>query len=263
VPGYPPAAAASGAPAAPGASAAPGTLWLIPTPLGAASDPRRALPAETLAAIEPLDYFIVENARSARAFLKAAGTRAPLQALELRELNEHTPPSALPALLAPLRAGRDAGLLSEAGAPAIADPGAALVAAAHAAGIRVRPLIGPSALLLALMASGLNGQRFAFVGYVPAQAEARLQRLREIERRSAREDETALIIETPYRNQALLEAALQVLAPDTRLLVAGDLSLPTERIVLDTVAGWRRARRELPRVPTVFALQASPLARRR
>lgn len=240
----------------------PGRLWLIPTPLGADSNPRRVLPADTLAAIEPLDYFVVENAKSARAFLKAAGTRAPLQSLELRELNEHTPAEQIPSLLAPVLAGRDAGLLSEAGVPAVADPGAALVAAAHAAGIVVRPLVGPSSLLLALMASGMDGQRFAFVGYVPTAPADRLRRLRELEQRSARERETVLIIETPYRNQALLDAAIQALSPATRLLAAADLSLPGERIVVDTVAGWRAAAREWPKTPTVFGLQACPARER-
>lgn len=238
-----------------------GRLWLIPTPLGTGSDPHRVLPAETLAAVEPLDYFVVENARSARAFLKSAGTRVPLQALELRELNEHTPPDALPHLLAPILAGRDGGLLSEAGVPGVADPGATLVTAAHAAGVEVRPLIGPSSLLLALMASGLNGQRFAFAGYVPAQPVARHERLRELERRSARNDETILLIETPYRNQALLDAALQVLAPSTRWMVASALSLPAQRIVVDTIAGWRAAARALPKTPAVFALLAVPPGR--
>jgi len=245
----------------PPAAMPPGRLWLVPTPLGADSDPHRVLPADTLAAIEPLDYFVVENARSARAFLKSAGTRAPLQALELRELNEHTPPREIPLLLAPILAGRDCGLLSEAGVPAVADPGAALVAAAHGAGIEVRPLIGPSSLLLALMASGLNGQRFSFAGYVPVQAAPRLERLRELERRSAGEDETILIIETPYRNQALLDAALQALVPSTRLMVASDLSLPRQRIVVDTIAGWRAAARELPKTPAVFGLQAEAARR--
>ncbi len=239
-----------------------GRLWLIPTPLGADSDPRAVLPAATLAAIEPLDYFVVENARSARAFLKAAGTRAPLQALELRVLDEHTPAGEIPALLAPILAGRDGGLLSEAGAPAIADPGAALVAAAHAAGVVVRPLVGPSSLLLALMASGLEGQRFAFAGYVPAQAEARASALRELERRSARNAETVLVIETPYRNQALLDAMLQTLAADTRLMVASELTLPAERIVADSVAGWRAAPRALPKAPAVFGLLAQPASAR-
>jgi len=235
-----------------------GRLFLIPTPLGAASDPRRVLPADTLAAIEPLDYFVVENPKTARAFLKAAGTRVPLQQLELRELSEHTALEAIPALLAPILAGRDGGLLSEAGVPAIADPGAALVAAAHASGVEVRPLVGPSSLLLALMASGLNGQRFAFVGYVPTQPDERLRHLRELEQRSARQGETILIIETPYRNQALLDAALQCLAPTTQLMVASDLSLAAERIVVDSVAGWRAAGRELSKTPAVFGLLAGP-----
>ncbi len=235
-----------------------GTLWLIPTPLGAPDDARNVLPPATLARVAVLEYFVVENARSARAFLKAAGTQAPLQSLELVELDEHTPPERVPELLAPLLAGRDAGLLSEAGAPAVADPGAALVEAAHAAGVPVRPLVGPSAMLLALMASGMNGQRFSFAGYVPAQAEARLRRLRELERRSLREDETVLIIETPYRNRALLDAAVLGLAPTTRLMVASELTTPAERIVVDSVEGWRRTRRELPKAPAVFGIQARP-----
>ncbi len=233
-----------------------GTLWLIPTPLGAPGDAREVLPPATLACIAPLDYFIVENARSARAFLKAAGTQTPLQSLELVELDEHTPRQRIPELLAPIAAGRDAGLLSEAGAPAVADPGAALVEAAHAAGVLVRPLVGPSAMLLALMASGMNGQRFSFAGYVPTQPDARVRRLRELERRSLREDETVLLIETPYRNRALLDSALTALAPKTRLMVASELTTPAERIIVDTVEGWRRMRRELPKAPAVFAIQA-------
>lgn len=240
-----------------------GALWLIPTPLGAAEQARAVLPAATLACVGRLDYFIVENARSARAFLKAAGTAKPLQSLELVELDEHTPRERVPELLAPIVAGRDAGLLSEAGAPAVADPGAALVEAAHAAGVAVHPLVGPSAMLLALMASGMNGQRFSFAGYVPAQAEARVRRLRELERRSLREDETVLIIETPYRNRALLESALLALAPTTRLMLAGGLTTPTESIVVDTIAGWRRTRREAPKAPTVFGLQARAAPARR
>lgn len=234
-----------------------GRLWLVPTPLGADSDPRRVLPADTLSAIEPLDYFVAENAKTARAFLKAVGTRTPLQAIELRELNEHTPSAEIPALLAPILAGRDGGLLSEAGAPAVADPGAALVSAAHRARVVVRPLIGPSSLLLALMACGLNGQRFAFDGYLPKRAPARLQRLRELERRSARDGETILVIETPYRNRVLLDAALQALSPTTTLLVASDLTLAGERIVVDTIAGWRSAGREAPATPAVFGLLAA------
>ncbi len=240
-----------------------GALWLIPTPLGEPGQARDVLPPATLACIERLDYFIVENARSARAVLKAAGTARTLQSLELVELDEHTPRERIPELLAPIVAGRDAGLLSEAGAPAVADPGAALVEAAHVAGVSVHPLVGPSAMLLALMASGMNGQRFSFAGYVPAQAEARVRRLRELEQRSLREDETVLIIETPYRNRALLESALLVLAPGTRLMLASELTTPAERIVVDTIAGWRRASREAPKAPAVFGLQARAASPRR
>ena len=233
-----------------------GTLYLIPTPLGSDSDPHAALPAATLAAVAPLDCYVVENAKTARAFLKAAGTVQPLQALEMHELSEHTPIEALPGLLAPLLAGRDVGLMSEAGCPAVADPGARLVEAAHAAGIRVVPLIGPSSLLLALMASGLEGQRFAFAGYLPAQADARAARLRELERRSAAGDETQLWIETPYRNRQVFETALTVLAPSTRLLVAARLSLAGESIATRTIHAWRAAAPELGREPTVFGLLA-------
>lgn len=238
----------------------PGQLWLLPVPLGADSHPIRVLPADTLAAMRALDYFIVENAKTARAFLKAAGITAPLQSLDLRELNEHTPRERIAELLAPILAGRDGGLLSEAGCPAVADPGAELVAAAHAAGITVKPMIGPSSILLALMASGLGGQRFAFVGYLPAAASERLPALRALEQRSARQAETVLMIETPYRTQALLDAALQALAPDTQLLLAASLTLPDERIEMKTVAQWRRSPPLLPKAPTVFGLLAAPLA---
>ena len=157
---------------------AKGRLFLIPTPLGADTDPRRVLPLDTLDAIARLDCFVAEKAKSARGFLKGVGTDKPLLELDIQELNEHTPASAVAGLLAPLQEGRDVGLLSEAGCPAVADPGANLVAAAHAAHIAVVPLVGPCSPLLALMASGLEGQRFAFVGYLPAQPDARAARLR-------------------------------------------------------------------------------------
>jgi len=239
-----------------------GTLWLIPTPIGTPADAPMQLPPATLQRVAALDYFIVENARSARAFLKAAGTSKALQSLELVTLDEHTPAARIPGLLAPILAGRDAGLLSEAGAPAVADPGAALVGAAHEHAIPVRPLVGPSAILLALMASGMNGQRFSFAGYLPVPAQPRLRQLQELERRSRHEQETIVFIETPYRNRALLDAALQTLAPTTRLMLASELTTATERIVVDTVAGWRRTPRDVPKAPTVFALQAA-VGRRR
>ena len=147
-------------------------------------------------------------------------------------------------------------MLSEAGSPAIADPGASLVAAAHAEDFRVVPLVGPSALLLALMASGLEGQRFAFCGYLPREAAARAERIRALERRSRAEGETQIFIETPYRNEALLGALLECCAPGTRLCVAADLTLPTADVSTRTVAQWRRRRAAIGRRPAVFLLQA-------
>jgi 16S rRNA (cytidine1402-2'-O)-methyltransferase len=238
-----------------------GTLYLIPTPLGPTDDPLRVLPQSTIEATIGLDCFVVEQARSARAVLGRLPMRKPLQLLEIRELNRHTPETELATLIAPLLAGRDVGLLSEAGCPAVADPGAALVALAHRSGVRVVPLVGPSSLLMALMASGMNGQSFSFVGYVPVDAALRAERLRTLERRSADGSETVLVIETPYRNQALFDAMLEVLRPDTLLSVSAELSLPAERIEARTIADWRKHRRELVREPTVFSLLAAPRAR--
>ena len=242
-------------PASPTA-AAPGVLWLIPTPLGEESDPLQCLPAQTLAIASSLDLFIAENARSARAFLKHLELQRPIQQIDIRELSEHTPDSELPALLAPVLAGRDAGLISEAGCPAVADPGAALVALAHRHGVSVRPMVGPSSILLALMASGLGGQAFSFAGYLPQQPDARERSALDCERRSASTGETVLIIETPYRNQALFETLIGKLSPDTLLMVAAALTLPTEAIRTRTVRQWRLQRAVLDKVPTVFGLLA-------
>ena len=233
-----------------------GTLYLIPVPLGHVS-PEASLPAPVLAQIRSLSHFVVENAKSARAFLKAAGTEQPLQALQLEELNEHTRPDALDRLLAPLRAGHDLGLLSEAGCPAVADPGANLVALAQSEGIRVAPLIGPSSLLLALMASGLNGQRFAFQGYLPAKDAERAKALREIEIESRKRGQTQIFIETPYRNRQLFDSILQTCQPGTRIAVATDLSLPGESVRTRTVLQWKKETPpEIERRPTVFLLLA-------
>lgn len=233
-----------------------GTLFLIPTPLGDA--PMEALlPAQVLATVLRLDCYVAENAKTARAFLKAAGVARPLAEIEIRELNEHTPEEAVGALLSPLKAGRDVGLVSEAGAPGVADPGALLVRAAHAQGIRVRPLVGPSSILLALMASGLDGQRFAFHGYLPVDAGERARRLKELEAHSRRERMTQLFIETPYRNAAMFEALLASLAPQTRLCVARELATEGEWIATDTIARWKsRPRPDLAKRPAVFLFLA-------
>jgi 16S rRNA (cytidine1402-2'-O)-methyltransferase len=227
-------------------------LYAIPTPLGGAPQP--VLSEATLKIVSGLRDFVAENAKSARAFLSAAGCKP--REVSIVELSEHTPLGRVASLLAPLREGRDLGLLSEAGCPAIADPGAALVEAAHREGFRVVPLVGPSSISLALMASGLEGQRFAFCGYLPRDAGERARRIRELESRSRKENETEIFIETPYRNDALLAALLETCAPSTRLCVAADLTLATASIRVRTIGDWRRAPSDLGRRPAVFLLLA-------
>jgi 16S rRNA (cytidine1402-2'-O)-methyltransferase len=214
------------------------SLYLIPVPLGPVS-PEACLPPDTLAVARRIEYFVVERAKTARAHLKAMGHPQPIQSLQLSELNEHTPAAAIPSLLAPLKAGHDVGLLSEAGCPAVADPGAALVLAAHREGIPVVPLIGPSSILLALMASGLGGQRFAFHGYLPAKEPERSQTIRSLEKTARADRATQLFIETPYRSAALLDALATALAPATLVSVGADLSLPSQLIQTRSAQNWR------------------------
>lgn len=231
-----------------------GTLYLIPVPLGP-TPPQDSLTPAVLATIRPLSHFIVEQAKTARAFLKAAGTDKPLQELQLSELNEHTKADALYELLAPLLAGNDVGLLSEAGCPAVADPGANLVALAQKENIRVVPLIGPSSLLLALMASGLNGQRFAFQGYLPTKEGERAKTLRDLESESRKRHQTQIFIETPYRNRAMFDAILANCLPGTRMTVATDLTLPSETVRTLSIQQWKKQTPpEIERRPTVFLL---------
>jgi len=230
-------------------------LYAIPTPLGGA--PAEALPQPVLAIIRSLRDLVAENAKSARAFLAAVGMPCALRELRVEVLNEHTPADSVPALLAPLREGRPLGLLSEAGCPAIADPGALLVDAAHREGYRVAPLIGPSSIVLALMASGLEGQRFAFCGYLPREKDARETRIRQLEQRSRAEAATQIFIETPYRNQAMVSSLLRVCSPQTRLCVATDLTLPQEIVSVRSIAAWRSAPPEPGRRPSVFLLLAT------
>jgi len=224
-----------------------GILYAIPTPLGGTA--AESLPAPALEIVRSLRDFVVENAKSARAFLKSAGSDPKEN--RILELN---PQSAMQELLQPIRDGRSIGLLSEAGCPAIADPGAALVEAAQREAIRVVPLVGPSSIVLALMASGLEGQRFAFCGYLPREAEARKRRIRELEARSRRERETQIFIETPYRNDALLVSLLEVASEKTWLCVATDLTLPTELIQTQSISRWRGAHHPIGKRPTVFLL---------
>jgi 16S rRNA (cytidine1402-2'-O)-methyltransferase len=215
-----------------------GTLYLIPVPLGPVA-PETCLPPDTLAVARRLDHFVVERAKTARAHLKAMAHPLPLQSIAMQELNEHTPASAIADLLAPLVAGHDLGLLSEAGCPAVADPGANLVRAAHAAGIAVVPLVGPSSILLALMASGLGGQRFAFHGYLPAKEPERSRSIQALEKAARRDQATQLFIETPYRAAALLDALAATLSPAMLVSVGADLGLPGQFIRTQRAQDWR------------------------
>jgi len=233
-----------------------GTLYLIPCPISDETAPWDVLPAANRAVMDSLDYFIVENTRTARRFLSKAGIARPIAELEFRELNEHTVAGPdVEALVDPIAAGRSAGVISEAGVPGVADPGALVVEACHRRGIRVVPLVGPSSILLALMASGLNGQSFAFNGYLPVKPAERAQAIRRFERRAHSEGQSQLFIEAPYRNAKLLEQLLQVLAPDTRLTLAVDLTAPGGQVTTRTVAEWRRAPLpELNKRPAIFII---------
>ena len=230
-----------------------GKLYLIPTPLGE-GDPARVLPASVLEVIPTLSCFVVEELRTARRFLSAAGLKGHIDELEFHELNEHTKPQEVEAFAKLFEEGRSVGLLSEAGLPAVADPGALLVALCHRHGIEVVPLVGPSSLMLALMASGLNGQSFAFVGYIPAKTEERRAALRNLEKRSASARQTQILIETPYRNDSLLADMLSCLSGSTRVCVAANLTCPDQFICTRTVAQWKQHPVTIGKRPCVFLI---------
>lgn len=232
----------------------PGTLYFIPVTLGD-DNLARVLPTEVISIAQKLDVFVVENEKTARHFLGLMKPLKPVRELTLLTLNEHTEDKAIPALLAPLMAGKDVGMMSEAGCPGIADPGAKLAALAHQKGIHVTPLVGPSSILLSLMASGFNGQRFIFLGYLPADKAARVQRLKEIEKNSQKHNETQIFIETPYRNQHLLEDILAHCHAETKLCIACNISLQDELIVSRTIKAWKHSPLpDLHKKPTVFLL---------
>ncbi|MCQ2119730.1 MAG: SAM-dependent methyltransferase [Bacteroidales bacterium] len=220
-----------------------GTLYLIPSPLGD-YDPSQVLPVPVLEIIHDIRKYVVEEARTVRRFLSAAGLKGHIAELEMRELNEHTDPRTIDSFLDmftdPDGTPADVGLISEAGLPAVADPGAQLVALCHRNGIKVVPFVGPSSLMLGLMASGLNGQRFAFCGYLPAKSDERRKEIREIEKRSARLNETEIFIETPYRNDSMLTDLKEALQGGTRLCIAADITTENETILTRTVKEWSK-----------------------
>lgn len=232
-----------------------GTLYLLPTPLsdGELGD---VLPAKELEVIASLDCFVVEELRTARRFLSAAGKRGQVESLELHELNEHTSPEELSKLAAIFEGGRSVGLLSEAGLPAVADPGAGLVEICHQKGIKVVPLVGPSSLMMALMSSGLNGQSFAFRGYLPAKTPERRKALQDIEKLSARLHQSQIFIETPYRNDAMLADILECCNGNTRLCIAVNITAPDEMIRTRSVAQWKKDLPVIGKRPCVFILLA-------
>lgn len=231
----------------------PGRLFLLPAPIGD-GNPLETLSPEVVEVVRSLRHFVVESEHSAVRLLSRILTPEALRETVLTTLNEHTDPKSIPGLLEPALGGRDLGILSEAGCPCVADPGADLVAEAHRLGIRVLPLPGPSSILQALMASGFSGQRFEFLGYLPPRGEDRRSALKRLEREASRDGSTRIFIETPYRNQALLSDALAVLEPDTRFCVAMSLGGPSERVRSMEIRRWRSEEPRLEKQPAVFLL---------
>ena len=234
----------------------PGRLFVIPNLLGLIA-PDRVLPAHAIEVARHLTHYVVENAKPARAFLQSLPTASPIREIAIVELGATPSPARCSELLAPARSSVDLGLLSDAGCPGIADPGALLVARAHVEGIGVVPLVGPSSIVLALMASGMNGQGFTFHGYLPAKAEPRVAAIRQLEADSRRTGYSQIFIETPYRNGPLLAALTATCRPATRLCVAVDLTLATESVVSQTISRWHRADvAAYSKRPAIFLLQA-------
>lgn len=233
-----------------------GTLYLIPTPLG--EDGLTALPSEVIEQMHRLDFFIAERAKTARRFIKSTAPTRPISVLSFFELNKFTTPEEKKTFLDPALKGNDMGLLSEAGCPGVADPGAAIVKMAHQKGIKVVPLVGPSSILLALMASGMNGQNFAFKGYLPAKKPELSKALKQAEQSSGKLKQTQIFIETPYRNLGFIETALASLRPTTRLCIAADLTLPSQYIWTATIKDWKKTKiPDLHKRPAIFLIDVS------
>jgi 16S rRNA (cytidine1402-2'-O)-methyltransferase len=231
-----------------------GKLYLLPVPLGDDADPKDVLPETVARSIEFIDYYIVENEKTARRFIKAILPTKKQPDLKLSVLNKHTEASEHNAFIQPCLEGKNVGLMSEAGCPGVADPGAAIVKIAHEKGIQVVPLVGPSSILLAIMASGMNGQSFAFNGYLPIDKGDKKTALKNFEKLSEDKSQSQLFIETPYRNNKLMEDLLAMLQPNTHLCIAADITLPTEFIKTKTVAQWKKEKPDLHNRPCIFIL---------
>ncbi|MCF0175208.1 MAG: SAM-dependent methyltransferase [Bacteroidales bacterium] len=232
-----------------------GKLYLVPSPLGD-NEPAEVIPAAVLEKLQHIGTYVVEELRTVRRYLSRAGLKGRIDGLDFHELNEHTRPEEVEAMLPLFAGGNDVALISEAGLPAVADPGARLVALCHSHGIQVVPFSGPSSLMMSLMASGLNGQSFAFCGYIPSKTEERRARLRTLEKVSAQLKQTQIMIETPYRNDSLLSDMVNMLSPSTRICVAADISLPSEFILTRTAAQWKKDLPQIGKRPCVFLMLA-------
>lgn len=232
-----------------------GKLYLIPSPLGE-NDPTEVIPQPVLNSLEGFRTFVVEEIRTARRYLSKAGLKGKIGDLEFHELNEHTEQSTVESYLKLFDNGNDVALISEAGLPAVADPGAQLVALAHRHGIEVIPAVGPSSLMMSLMASGLNGQSFAFCGYIPAKTDERKAKLKTLEKVSGQLKQTQIIIETPYRNDSLFKDILSTCTSSTRLCIAANITMPDAYIKTKPVAQWKKENLVIGKRPCVFLILA-------
>ena len=232
-----------------------GRLYLIPSPLGE-NEPSEVIPLPVLESLKNFKTFVVEEIRTARRYLSRAGLKGHIGELEFHELNEHTDPATIEGYLKLFDEGNDVALISEAGLPAVADPGAQLVALAHRHGIEVVPAVGPSSLMLALMASGLNGQSFAFCGYIPAKTDERKSKLRTLEKVSSQLKQTQILIETPYRNDSLFADILSTCSPNTRLCIAANITMPDAYIKTKKVGDWKKEGITIGKRPCVFLILA-------
>lgn len=230
-------------------------LYLVPAPLGD-NPPEEVIPPFVFACIAHVSHFAVEDVRTARRYLSKAGFKGMIDSLSFYEINEHSSQKDIEEIARVLTSGEDMALISEAGLPAVADPGAALVALAHKAEVEVVPMSGPSSLMMALMSSGMNGQCFAFAGYIPVKAEERRKRLKELEARSRKYSETEIMIETPYRSDALFKDIITVCEPSTRVCVAAGITLADQYIRTRTVAQWRKSGLTISKRPAVFLIFA-------